>query len=195
MAWDMEWKAQTSELTPDRRTERAKELKAALDAAITGKRKLGICDHLALDECVNDKAQQYEGHTASSTRKVNHIIMETFIDQVPTTLPGNMAQAPPFALKYEEWRSSLVGMIGGSKPIGIWAGVAALMVPLAAAIAFFRRGRRGAYRSVQALSGEDTPAAKALETTGESLARLPVKRADMMWSPFCEQAILSGCPQ
>jgi len=200
MVWDVEWKAQTSELSHVRRSEQAKELKAALDAAMTGKRKLGICDHLALDECVNDKAQQYEGRTASNTRKVNQIIVDTFNDQAdgfaaaaaggvaPTTLPGNM-------LKYEEWRSNLVGMVGGSKPIGIWVGVAALLVPLAAAVAFARRGRRGAYRSVQALSGEDEEASKALETTGASLARMPVERPDTMWSPFGEQGILSGCPQ
>jgi len=207
MAWDVEWKAQTSDLSHAGRTERAKELKAALDVALAGKRKLGICDHLALDECVKDKAQRYDGHTASSTRKVDQIIVDTFINQAdgvtaastggvaPTALPDNMAQVPPFVLKYEEWRSSLVGIVGGSKPIGIWVGVAMLTVPLVAAVAFARRARRGAYRSVQALSGDDEQSAEALETTGESLARMPVESSDTIWSPFCEQGILAGCQQ
>jgi len=202
-AWDAEWKAQTSELTHIERAERAKEFKAALDTALVGKETLGICDHLALDECVKDKAQQYDGRTASSTKKVNQIIADTFINQAdaiittadggvaPTGQLGNMAQDTPFVLKYEEWRSSLVGMVEGSKMMGIWVGVAALMVPLVAAVAFARRARRGACRSVQALS-DDEEASEALKTTGKSLARMPVERSDTIWSPFCEQGILAG---
>ena len=151
--------------------------------------------------------QASAGRTASSTKKVKQIIADTFINQAdaiittadggvaPTGQPNNMAQDTPFVLKYEEWRSSLVGMVEGSKMMGIWVGVAALMVPLVAAVAFARRARRGAYRSVQALAGDDEQAADALETTGESLARMPVERADTVWSPFCEQGILAGCQQ
>jgi len=207
MAWDVEWKAQTSELTYAGRTKRAQQLKAELDVALAGKRKLGICDNLALDECVKDKVEKYEGQTATSTKKVDQIIKDTFINQAdrvdtaaaggvaPTAVPSNMGQVPSFVLKYEEWRSSLVGIVGSSKPIGIFAGVAAFLAPLAAAVACARRARRGAYRSVQALSGDDEQAAEALETTGESLARMPVEHSDTIWSPFCEQGILAGCQQ
>jgi len=201
MAWDVEWKAQTSELSHSKRTEQAKEIKAAVDAALVGKRTLGICDHLALDECVKDKAQQYEGRTASSTRKVNQIILDTFINQAdgvittaaggvaPTKLPANIAQDPPFVLKYEKWRSSLVGMVEGPK-MGIWAGVAALMVPLVAAVAFARRSRRRACRSVQASSDDEE--SEALKKTFKSPTPLPEERSETIWSPFCEQGILAG---